>query len=263
METTEAIREWPAERRPRERLGALGAGEVSTAELLALVIGSGGAGESALGLATSLLSRHGGSLRRLGSASPADLEGVPGIGPARSSALCASLELGRRMAAERGRTARRISGPRDVSRRLAPLLRDRKQEEFWALYLDTQNRVLSERRVTVGLLNASLVHPREVFAPALRRSAASVVVAHNHPSGDPEPSDEDLAVTRQLGASGALLGIPLRDHVVLGADDYVSLRKRGCLPVSSPPRAAREARRSRPATPPPGPERSPATGTPP
>lgn len=234
MGTTGRIREWPAERRPRERLGALGAGEISTAELLALVIGSGGAGETALGLATSLLGRHGGSLRRLGSASPADLEGVPGIGPARSSALCASLELGRRMAAERGRTARRISGPRDVSRRLAPLLRDRKQEEFWALYLDTQNRVISERRVTVGLLNASLVHPREVFAPALRRSAASVVVAHNHPSGDPEPSEEDVAVTRQLGASGALLGIPLRDHVVLGADDYVSLRKRGCLPVKSP-----------------------------
>ena len=121
-----------------------------------------------------------------------------------------------------------------MSRRLAPLLRDRKQEEFWALYLDTQNRVISERRVTVGLLNASLVHPREVFAPALRRSAASVVVAHNHPSGDPEPSREDVAVTRQLGASGALLGIPLRDHVVLGADDYVSLRKRGCLPAKSP-----------------------------
>lgn len=235
MAESGAIREWPAERRPRERLDALGAGEVSTAELLAVVIGSGGAGESALGLAAALLGRHGGSLRRLGAASPPDLEAVSGIGPARAAALCAALELGRRMTAERRSAGRRISGPRDVSRRLAPLLRDRRQEEFWALYLDTQNRVLSERRITVGLLNASLVHPREVFAPALRKSAASVVVAHNHPSGDPEPSGEDRAVTRQLGASGALLGIPLRDHVILGADGYVSLRKRGILPVATPP----------------------------
>lgn len=134
-----AIREWPAERRPRERMAALGAGEVSTTELLALVIGSGGAGESALDLATALLGRHGGSLRRLGAASPADLEAVSGVGPARASALCAALELGRRMSSERRRAGRRITGPRDVSRRLSPLLRDRRQEEFWALYLRTQN----------------------------------------------------------------------------------------------------------------------------
>lgn len=143
--------------------------------------------------------------------------------------MVSAFELGRRAASERGREKARIQGPRDVHGRLGPLLRDARQEEFWALYLDTQNRVLSERRLTVGLLNTSLVHPREVFAAAITLSAASLILAHNHPSGDPEPSAEDAAVTRQLVASGELLGIPVRDHVVLGDGAYVSLMERGML----------------------------------
>jgi DNA repair protein RadC len=108
-------------------------------------------------------------------------------------------------------------------------LRDRKQEEFWAVYLDTQNRILSERRITIGLLNSSLVHPREVFSPAISLAAASCLLAHNHPSGDPEPSPEDLDVTRQLVESGRLLGIPVRDHIILGDGSFVSLLERGLL----------------------------------
>ena len=114
------------------------------------------------------------------------------------------------------------------------MLRDRKQEEFWAVYLDTQNRILSERRITIGLLNSSLVHPREVFAPAIALAAASCILAHNHPSGDPDPSPEDLEVTQQLVESGRLLGIPVRDHIVLGDGAFVSLLERGLLVPTMP-----------------------------
>lgn len=224
-----AIREMSADERPRERLHAHRADALATRELLAVVLGSGSSGRSALDLAAGLLARYGGSLRRMGRAEPDDLRSVHGVGPARAASVAAALELGRRAAAEPARAERRIRAPRDVHRRLGPVLRDRTQEEFWALYLDTQNRVLAERRLTVGLLNTSLVHPREVFAPALAASAASVLLAHNHPSGDPEPSREDVEVTRQLVASGELLGIPVRDHVVLGDGRWVSLMERGVL----------------------------------
>jgi DNA repair protein RadC len=132
------------------------------------------------------------------------------------------------------RRAARVSGPADVFRRLGPALRDRRQEEFWALYLDTQNRILAERRITIGLLNSSLVHPREVFAPAIGLAAASLILVHNHPSGDPDPSPEDLEVTFQLSESGRLLGIPVRDHIVIGDGRYASLLERGLM--AAPPR---------------------------
>lgn len=221
------IREWPGGEGPRERLATDPAGALASHELLAVVLGSGTAGRSAVEVAAGLLRRFDGSLRRMAVAEPGELRDVPGIGPARAAAVTAAFELGRRLASEPGRRSGRIRGPRDVQARLGARLRDRRQEEFWVLYLDTQNRILLERRLTVGLLNASLVHPREVFAPAIAHSAAGVVLAHNHPSGDPEPSPEDLEVTRQLAASGALLGIPVRDHVVLGDGRYESLRERG------------------------------------
>lgn len=234
-----AIREWPDTDRPRERLETLAAGALPVRELLALVIGSGSAGRSALQLGTDVLVRFGGSLRRLGAAEPAELRSIPGIGPAGASKIAAALELGRRLATEPSSRGDRIRGPGDVFQRLGPILRDRKQEEFWVLYLDSQNRVLSERRITVGLLNSSLVHPREVFAPAISRAAASLILAHNHPSGDPDPSPEDLDVTVQMVESGRLLGIPVRDHIVLGDTSFVSLLERGLMVAE---RAGRPAR---------------------
>ena len=223
------IREWPDSDRPRERLEALDAALLPVRELLAIILGSGLAGHSALDLGTDVLARFGGSLRRLGMAEPAELRAVPGIGPARAATIAAALEIGRRMATEPAQRRDRIRGPADVFERLGPLLRDRKQEEFWVLYLDSQNRVLQDRRVTVGLLNASLVHPREVFAPAITHAAASIILAHNHPSGDPDPSPEDLDVTVQMVESGRLLGIPVRDHIVLGDTTFVSLLERGLM----------------------------------
>lgn len=221
------IREWPAGERPRERLVRLRADALATRELIAIVLGAGGAGRSAVELAGELLGRFEGSLRKLAAAEPAELEAIVGIGEAKAAAITAALALGCRFASEPAREVTRVRGPGDVHARLGPLLRDRRQEEFWVLYLDTQNRVELERCLTVGLLNSSLVHPREVFAPAIAVSAASLILAHNHPSGDPEPSPEDVRVTGQLVESGRLLGIPVRDHVILGDDHFVSLMERG------------------------------------
>ena len=227
------IREWAGHDRPRERLEALDARVLPTRELLAIILGAGVRGMSALDLAADVLARFDGSLRRLSRAEPVELRSVRGIGAARAASIVAALELGRRLSAEPATRSDRIQGPADVFDRLGPRLRDRKQEEFWALYLDSQNRVLSDRRITVGLLNSSLVHPREVFAPAISFTAASVILAHNHPSGDPKPSPEDIAVTVQMVESGRLLGIPVRDHVVLGEDTYVSLLDRGLISATS------------------------------
>ncbi len=224
---TPRLHEMPARERPRERLHRLRADALTTAELLGVVLGAGAPGRSALEVAGDLLARFDGSLRDLARAEPAELQRTPGIGPARAAAVFAALALGRRVAVEPAREEERIRGPADVFARLGPLLRDRRQEEFWVFYLDTQNRALLERCITVGLLNSSLVHPREVFAPAISGGVAALILAHNHPSGDPEPSPEDIAVTRQLVESGRLLGIPVRDHVVLGERAYVSLAERG------------------------------------
>ncbi|MEJ2370713.1 MAG: DNA repair protein RadC [Gemmatimonadales bacterium] len=223
------IREWPVDERPRERLASLQAADLATRELLAILVGVGSKGRSSIDVAGDLLDVYEGSLRRLARADAAEITAVRGIGEARAARIVAAMELGRRLAGERGRATRRVRGPRDVFLRLGSKLRDSRQEEFWALYLDTQNRIRLERRLTVGLLNSSLVHPREVFAPAITGAAASIIVVHNHPSGDPEPSAEDLAVTAQLMEAGCLLGIPVRDHVILGDSAYVSLAERGTL----------------------------------
>ena len=222
-----AIREWPPDERPRERLTSLTPAALTTRELLAIRLGVGSRGRSSLDVAAELLDVCEGSPRRLARADAAEITAVHGIGEARAARIVAAMELGRRLAGESARATRRVRGPRDVFLRLGPRLRDRRQEEFWALYLDTQNRIRLERRLTVGLLNSSLVHPREVFLPAIAHAAASVIVAHNHPSGDPEPSAEDFAVTAQLMEAGHLLGIPVRDHVVLGESGFVSLAERG------------------------------------
>ncbi len=221
------IREWPADERPRERLASQQPAALTTSELLAILVGVGSRGRSSIDVATELLDVYDGSLRRLARADAAEITAVRGIGEARAARIVAAMELGRRLAGEAGRATRRVRGPRDVFRRLGPKLRDCRQEEVWAIYLDTQNRICLERRLTVGLLNSSLVHPREVFAPAIARAAASIIVVHNHPSGDPEPSAEDFAVTAQLMEAGCLLGIPVRDHVIVGGSSFVSLAERG------------------------------------
>jgi DNA repair protein RadC len=157
------------------------------------------------------------------------LEAEPGIGSASASRIVAALELGRRAASEPPGRDAPIRGPSDVFARLGPLLRDLRQEEFHALLLNSQHRVIRDVLVTRGILDASLIHPREVFRAAIVESAAGVILVHNHPSGDPTPSAEDRAVTRQLVSAGKAVGIPVLDHVVVGEGRFVSLLERGCL----------------------------------
>jgi DNA repair protein RadC len=204
----------------------LGPGGLSTRELLAILIGSGGAGGSALDVADRVLASQP-SLRRMASLPVGVLEAEPGIGQATAARIHAALELGRRSASEPAESNDRIRGPGDVYARLGPLLRDLRQEEFHALLLNTQHRVIRDVLVTRGILDASLIHPREVFRAAIVESAAGVILVHNHPSGDPTPSAEDRSVTRELASAGKAIGIPVLDHVIVGEEGYVSLGEEG------------------------------------
>jgi DNA repair protein RadC len=197
---------------------------MSVRELLAILVGSGGAGGSALVVADRLLAWSEGSLRRLGASDPGGLESVSGVGRATAARVLAALELGRRSASSgAGEGEEPLRGPADVFRRMGPRMRDLAQEEFHALLLNTRHKVIREVAVTRGILDASLIHPREVFRVAVMEGAAGVILVHNHPSGDATPSPEDRAVTRQLAEAGRALGIPVLDHVVVGDGEYRSL----------------------------------------
>lgn len=208
--------------RPRERLRRVGARSLSVAELLTLIVGSGSAHGSAVAIAQRIRGGFG-SLSRMATADVAVLEGIEGVGSATAARLAAAFELGRRAAAAEAPDDAPVRGPGDVFRRMGPRLRDVPQEEFHALLLNTRHRVLREVLITRGILDASLIHPREVFRLAVSEGAASIILVHNHPSGDPTPSAEDRAVTRQLAAAGKALGIPVLDHVVIGRGRYASL----------------------------------------
>jgi DNA repair protein RadC len=215
--------------RPRERLWAIGPAALTGQELLAIVLGTGCAGRDALAVAESLLERVDGSLRRLAVRPPAELVGVPGVGRGKAARVTAALELGRRLGAEEMPPPERIRGPADVHRYYAARLRDLTVEEFHVLALGSQSQVQGALLITRGILNSSLVHPREVFRAAIAEAAAGIIVVHNHPSGDPTPSADDRAVTRQLVEAGRMLDVPVYDHVIVGGDRYVSFAEAGLL----------------------------------
>jgi DNA repair protein RadC len=216
------IHDLPPDQRPRERLRTLGPRALTLRELLALVLGSGGGAGSVLGVADRVLGWSGGRLRPLLSSSPAELEQLSGIGRASAGRLLASLELGRRAAEERLPDRPRIRGPAEVFALMSPRLRELPHEEFHALLLNTQHAVIRDVTVTRGILDASLIHPREVFRPAIVENAASVILVHNHPSGDPSPSPEDRAVTRQMTEAGNAIGIRVLDHVIVADGGWES-----------------------------------------
>ena len=224
-----SIRELPRSERPRERLRDLGAASLSAAELLAILVGTGGTGMSAIAVGQSILESAGGSLRRIAAQPVASLTLMRGVGSARAASVHAALELGRRMAIEGRDEGAPMRSPREVYAAFASRLQDLPVEEFHVAVLDSQHRLERDIAVTRGILNSSLVHPREVFREAIAERAAAIILVHNHPSGDPTPSADDRVVTDQLVAAGRLLDIPVHDHVIVGREGHVSLKAKGLI----------------------------------
>jgi DNA repair protein RadC len=222
------ISEWPAAERPREKLMLLGAQSLSDAELLAILIQTGAPKATALDLAKALLSEFR-SLGRLSSRSFRELRRFKGLGNAKSIGLIAAFELGRRISSHGVPRRVKVRAPEDIVRHYQPLLRDLQQEVFKVLLLDSANHLLGDETISVGILNGSLVHPREVFRRAILEPAAGIILLHNHPSGNPEPSSEDIQVTRQLTEAGKIMGIPVHDHIILAVHTYSSFAERGLL----------------------------------
>ncbi len=224
------IKLWPENERPREKLLAGGADNLTEAELLALVIRTGdpASGQSAVDIGRLLMQEFG-SLRNLGNATVAEICRTKGTGPAKAAAIKAALEMGKRINSDRLACGERFTSPEQVYNHYHHFLRDRRKEYFMALLLDGKNRILREVRISEGSLSQSIVHPREVFNPAVRESAAAVILVHNHPSGDPEPSREDMEITRRLRDGGELMGVRVLDHIIIGDGSFVSFTARGML----------------------------------
>lgn len=220
------LRNIPNEDRPRERLMTVGADALSHAELLAILLRTGTRSESAVLLASRILQQCG-SLRGLVDMSIAELTEIRGIGPAKAVQIRAGIELGRRLARSQQGELPTIRRPSDAAQIMMEELRYLKQEHFVCLYLNTKNQVILTETLSVGTLNATLVHPREVFRAAIKCSSSSLICLHNHPSGDPTPSPEDIALTRRLVEAGELVGIDVLDHLVIGDNRFISLKEQG------------------------------------
>jgi len=223
---TPRIGDMASEDRPRERLALTGAEALNNAELLAILLSTGLKGENAVRLGERLLAQHGGLVGLL-KMSYADLCKVKGIGPAKAAQLKAAVELGRRIAAASPAEKPTINSPADAANVIMYEMRALDQEVVKVLLLDTRNRLIAVVEVYRGSLNTSMIRVGELFREAVKQSAASIIVAHNHPSGDPSPSPDDVAVTRMMVEAGRLLDIPVHDHIVIGQNRFVSLKERG------------------------------------
>jgi DNA repair protein RadC len=222
------MRDIPMEERPRERMLRSGANALSNAELLAILLRTGTINESAVALAQRLLIEAGG-LRRLVEMNIGQLTALKGIGHAKALQVQASIELGRRLVRTAQPETVTIRSPHDVSLLMMEELRYLQKEHFVCLFLNTKNHVIGQETLSMGSLNASIVHPREVFLAAIKRSSASIICVHNHPSGDPTPSPEDIEITRRLVEAGSVIGIEVLDHVIIGDLESVSLKELGLM----------------------------------
>lgn len=228
------IREMAADDKPREKMMAHGAKTMSSAELIAIIIGSGERRVTAVDLARKLLHVYDGDLNRLYQASVSELcndQALKGIGTAKACKIKAALELGHRLR-RRPDHFPVVKNPEDVAAFLNEVIWDARREHFWVLLLDTRHKIFKTEEISVGTLNSSLVHPREVFYPAIRQSASAIILAHNHPSGDVTPSEEDLALTNRLVQVGEIIGIPILDHFIVGgavSADYFSFKQTGYM----------------------------------
>jgi DNA repair protein RadC len=230
MAPYQSIKDWPAEDRPREKLLAQGPQSLSDTELLAIILRNGNAstGESAIDHARLLLGRFGG-LKGMDEAAPSELGKVKGIGPAKVAQIKAALELARRIGNHKWQPGQSLRSSEDVFRHFRDDLEKEKREFFYVILLNNKNRKIRDVKISEGSLTASLVHPREVYNPVIRESAAAVIFVHNHPSGDPAPSPEDIEITRRLKEVGDVMGVRVLDHVVIGHDRYFSFSDKGML----------------------------------
>lgn len=221
------MKDLPIDERPREKLVRLGAEALSNAELLSIILRTGSTRQTAVRLADELLTRVDG-LRGLIDVSVEELMKIPGIGPVKAMQLVALSELTRRVHAAQ-HMRRKIDSADELVELLMPQMRFSTKEVFLLVLLNSQNQIIAMQEISKGTVNETIVHPREVFREAIRRSSTAIVLVHNHPSGDPEPSEEDLEVTCRLSEGGYLLGIEVLDHLIIGDGQYVSLRERGII----------------------------------
>lgn len=222
------IRDVPREERPRERLIKYGAEHLSNQELIAILLVSGTRDESVMSLAHRVL-MHFEGIKLLNEATIEELTAIKGIGPAKGVMILAAIELGRRLNTFKPIELTTIRSPRDGANYVMEEMRTLNQEHFVVLFLNTKNEVIHQQTIFIGSLNSSIVHPREVFREAVKRSAASIICFHNHPSGDPTPSQEDIHVTRRLVDSGKMMGIEVLDHIIIGDRKFISLKEKGYL----------------------------------
>ena len=223
------VRELPAAERPREKILSLGVKTLSNTELLAVLIASGTAKNSALGLASKVLALGEGSLASLAHCQPEEFTAIPGIGTAKACVLAAAMELGQRIANAPTKEKIKIACPADAADLFMGDMRFLKKEVMQVALVNVKSELIMRENVSVGGLSCTVTRPREVFATAIRKGAHGVILAHNHPSGDPTPSEEDILITKKLAEAGDLLGIPVVDHIIIGDGRYTSMADQNLL----------------------------------
>ena len=220
------IKDLPKIERPREKLEKYGPEKLSNSELLAILLRTGGRGVNVIELSRRILRKFSGNKNSLARATVEDLKNTFGLGPAKSCEIVACFELSRRLL--KGKKSVLLLSPKDVWRELKDI-RDNKKEHFVIFFLDARNQEIKREIISVGSLNANLVHPREVFEPAVRYLTAQIIIAHNHPSGNPEPSEDDLEITKRLVEAGKILGIEVVDHIIVSKDSFVSFKEKNLI----------------------------------
>lgn len=225
-----SIKHWPEDERPRERLVKHGGGALSDAQLLAILIGSGDSGtkKSAVDLCRDLLKKFD-HLNNLDQASIHELCQVKGIGPAKAAQIKAALEVGKRLAVTRSGNGGRMTGSRALVDYFAPFMQNLRKEVVKVALLDNKLQIIRDFVISEGSVNASIVHPREVMIPAIKESASKIVLVHNHPSGDPSPSQADIEITHRVNKAGEIIGIKLLDHIIIGGTEYYSFADEGMI----------------------------------
>ena len=227
-ESSFTVRDLPRQERPRERLQKFGPEALSAQELLALVIGRGIPNKSVMNIAQELLAKFG-NVKAIGQATIEELSQIKGIGLAKAAQIKACFELGKRENLEPELKNFDVKNPEGVVKAIRASIQDKAKEHFKLILLNPRNKIIGISTISIGTLNASLVHPREVFKDAIVHSAASVVLAHNHPSGDPEPSEDDIAITKRLIEAGKILGIEVMDHIIIAKNGFFSFKERGLV----------------------------------